>query len=154
MGGGQLLRHLTPVRAGNRSHAWIALGLTAASAGLIATGVARPVDIHLGDWGTPGLSTVVALCLSWSLLVATTWVAAHLSARAWHLVNTLAATGLTVVLAHPLIMWMLLRYPQPDWVVCALGLVIPAGAGLLAYRTPLSQWVTGAPQTPRATRSW
>ncbi|MDN4475423.1 hypothetical protein QQX09_06100 [Demequina sp. SYSU T00192] len=78
--------------------------------------------------------------------------AAALSERASAAVVTLATTGFAVVLAHPVVLWALERFDIGWPVVFAAALLFPWAFGVIALRTPASQWVTGAPQQRSARR--
>ncbi|KGN32975.1 acyltransferase [Knoellia sinensis KCTC 19936] len=124
----------------------IALATVAGAAALVAFGVSEPVDIKQGDWGTPVLSTLVAIAISWSLVVIANRTSRAISPRVEAAVTTAALSGLTVVLLHPFLItaWSALGVPRPLTFVTAT--VTSALVGWAALHTPLSQWVTGAPR--------
>lgn len=114
----------------------------------VVVGLALPFDIKQGVWGTPIVSLVVASLISWALILyagigmslAPTWVGV--------LVTRLAQSGFTIVLAHPLILWLLDADPaQGNLLAFAIALVIPLFIAEVARRSLLSQWVTGVPRS-------
>lgn len=119
----------------------IGLLLIAAPAALVALNVVEPLDIKLGDYGTPVASLLASSAISIGLvLVAETLVRPGKFSQ-W--CTLLALPMLTVVLAHPMFLWV----PGPAWLKFATGLLIPLAVGLLALRTPLAPWITGQPRS-------
>ncbi|PRB12784.1 MULTISPECIES: acyltransferase [unclassified Microbacterium] len=106
-------------------------------AALVAVGAAAPLDIKLGDDGTPAVSALASSAIAIGLiLVAESVVRPGRFSRACTL---LALPLLTVVLLHPLVLWL----GAPPWAQFALGILVPLALGLVALRTPLSPWITG-----------
>jgi len=141
---GQLARHIEP-----RLGTWgplVGLGGLVVVMPLVVLQFISPLGIKEGDWGTPVVSIVCAAIVSWSLVLLSRLVGSRLSARAASTVSTLAVVGLTVVLVHPAVLWVLERFHLPDVALFVAALVVPAIIGLIALRTPLSPWVTGAPR--------
>lgn len=104
---------------------------------LVAAGAAAPLDIKLGDDGTPVLSLLASSAISIGLiLLAEAVVRPGIFSR---LCTWLALPLLTVVLLHPLVLWL----DVVPWVRFAIGMIVPLAIGLLALRTPLAPWITG-----------
>ena len=59
--------------------------------------------------------------------------------RVAELCTALALPLLTVVLAHPVVLWT----PWPAWLKFVVGMTVPLAVGLVALRTPASRWITG-----------
>lgn len=121
----------------------VAIGLCAVT---IAIDAAEPADVKVGDFGTPVVSTLTAVVIAYSLVLVAEWVFDRLPERASAIATQLSYGGFMVVLAHPLVWWLLEHFgpPMPSWAVFALCATIPWAAALLALRMPLAQWLTGA----------
>ncbi|WP_217181885.1 acyltransferase [Streptomyces sp. AC495_CC817] len=104
---------------------------------LVVLGWAAPLDIKLGDDGTPVLSLLASSAISIGLILVAESV---MRPGPFSKVCTLLALPLlTVVLLHPLVLWL----DVSPWVQFALGFGVPLLIGLAALRTPLSPWITG-----------
>lgn len=104
---------------------------------LVAVGWAAPLDIKLGDDGTPVFSTLASSAVSIGLiLLAEAIVRPGPFSK---LCTLLALPLLTVVLLHPLVLWL----DIPSWAQFAIGVAIPLAIGIAALRTPLAPWITG-----------
>lgn len=130
---------------------WVGAASLAIGLALATTGVAAPLNIKQGDWGTPVLSVVNACLLSGGLVLAAQVVASRIHSPTVHAAITAAAlTGFTVVLVHPLVLWALRADPRHgDLLIYAIAIAVPAVLASIALRTRLSQWVTGIPQINR-----
>ena len=119
--------------------------LMAVSAALIATGIDSPLDIKVGNFGTPVVSVLVAAAISFALVLLTEVTFSHLPKLVSGLATQFAYAGFTVVLVHPLVLWLILRFfpTVPDWTIFALALTVPWLLGVLSIRTAASQWLTG-----------
>lgn len=134
-----------------RSKIWVALVALAASFVLTAVGVISPVDIKSGCWGTPILSVLIAIAISWSLVLLASAACARASRAVDRLITGFALCGFTIVLAHPAVLWLLSGVDLGNVLAFAAAVLIPALISLAAQRSTLSQWVTGVP--PRAAGS-
>lgn len=106
-------------------------------AAIVAVGWAPPLDIKLGDDSTPVLSVIASGAISIGMiLTAEALVRPGVFSRAC---TMLALPLLTVVLLHPLVLWL----PIDPWARFAIGLLVPLVIGLAALRTPLAPWLTG-----------
>ncbi|MHB1234542.1 MAG: acyltransferase family protein [Microbacteriaceae bacterium] len=130
----------------------VGLVLLALAAALIASGLAAPLDIKQGDYGTPVISALVAVTISFALILLSETVFGYLPSSAARVVTSLSYAGFTVVLVHPLIIWLMLKFAgnPADWLIFALALTVPWLVGMLALRTPASSWLTGVRQPGRS----
>lgn len=137
------------VRASIRHPLVVALALLASAAALIGTGLAAPLDIKKGDYGTPGISALAAVAVSFGLVLSAEVIFNRLPGWVSLAATGLSRAGFTVVLLHPLIIWLVLGFlwPAPAWVIFGLALSISWAIGLLASRTPISPWLTGSAAT-------
>jgi len=113
---------------------------------LVLSGVAEPLGIKEGNWGTPMLSMLIAVVMSWSLVLLAERLCRHLPDTTGAVISHLALSGFTIVLFHFTVLLAATRLALPSGVVFVLATMIPSIIGLIALRTPLSQWVTGVPQ--------
>ncbi len=120
----------------------VAISMLAGSAALVVSGGSRPLDIKAGDWGTPVLSVVVAIAISWALILIAHAIVPTFR-RASDAITTIALAGLVVVLFHPAIIWVTGPTDLPEIVTFALALVVPGTVGLIAMRSRLSPWASG-----------
>lgn len=104
---------------------------------LVVTGWASPLDIKLGDDGTPILSALASGAISIGLILAAEAIVRP--GPFSRLCTLLALPLLTVVLLHPLVLWLGI----PSWAQFVIGMLVPLALGLAALRTPLSPWITG-----------
>lgn len=120
--------------------------LLLASAVLVVTGIALPLDIKQGDYGTPVLSDLVAVAISFGLVLTAERLCQRLPDSVGRTVTVLAYGGFMVVLMHPLILWAMRQFaPEvPSWMLFALCLLVPWAMALGALRTRASVWLTGA----------
>jgi hypothetical protein len=128
---------LRRVRARVRMPLLTGILLILISAVLIMTGLSDFIDIKQGDYGTPVVSLLVSVAISFGMiLVAESLVR---PGRFSQVCTLLALPLLTVVLLHPVVLWT----TWPDPVAFAVGMLVPLAIGLVALRTPLSPWLTG-----------
>jgi fucose 4-O-acetylase-like acetyltransferase len=139
---GTLARALRPrvTRAG-----LLGFALLAVSAALVASRLALPLDIKQGNYGTPGVSVLVAAAISFGLVLLAESVFTRLRPGVHRAATDLARAGFVVVLAHPLVLWVLLKFTPglPNVLIFAITLTVPWAVGLVATRTPASRWLTG-----------
>jgi len=145
---GQVARVL---RTRLRHEVVIAVIVLAASAALIATGVSAPLDLKSGIFGTPALSAVVAIAISFGLLVLCEHVAQRLPVGFSRCATALAVPATVVVLVHPILLWMI----DPLHISHALEFLVTVavswGIGLAVVRSRWSPWLAGVP-VPAAPR--
>jgi hypothetical protein len=112
---------------------------------LVLLGISAPVDIKQGDYGTPVLSVVVAAVISFSLVLLAEALFSRLPVFVHRVATRLAFAALTVVLLHPLVLWLMVNFAPPisDAVVFAVALVVPWLVGILALRVRASLLITG-----------
>lgn len=105
---------------------------------LVGSGASAPLDMKLGDNGTPLVSIITATSISIGLvLVAESTIRPGNLSR---VITLLAVPLLAVVLAHPVFLWL----PGPPWMKFVAGLCIPLAIGLASLWTPLAPWITGS----------
>ncbi|HEY8319779.1 MAG TPA: acyltransferase family protein [Amnibacterium sp.] len=118
--------------------------LLAVSALLVALRVSAPVDLRAGNLGTPYLSPVVAVAISFGLVLVAEALFNRLPSRVSTVTTGLAVPALIVVLLHPAVLWIVEPGKVGRPVEFGLALILPWVAGLVAVRTPASVWLTGA----------
>lgn len=134
---GTALRHATIPRP------WaVALIALAVSAALIITRVSAPMDIKFGDYGSPLLSSVVAVAISYALVVFATIVYERFPSLS-PATSEVARIALVIVLLHPVLLYM----PGPDSIRMVTAVLVPTVIGLLWMRSPMSEWLTGQPRS-------
>jgi len=149
-----MLGTLAPaLRAHIGSPGLVGLVLLIVCAALVASKIAAPLDIKQGNYGTPVVSVLTASAISFALILLAESLFARLAASRhvalnWWLnagATRLAYAGLAVVLLHPLVLWLMLRFapPVPTWFVFVVTLTVPWLIGLAALCTPASPWLTG-----------
>ena len=133
----------------------VGLVLVVLAAALIASGVASPLDIKQGNYGTPVISALVAVTISFALILLSEAVFGYLPSSVARVATNLSYAGFTVVLVHPLIIWLMLKFAggSADWLIFAVALTVPWLIGMLALRTPASSWLTGVRMLRRVGRS-
>jgi acyltransferase len=130
----------------------VGLALLAMSATLIAGGLAAPLDIKVGNYGTPVLSVLVSVSIAFGLILTMETLFRHVPDAVGGAATRLATAGFIVVLSHPLILWLMIKFfpSVPDWEVFALAVVVPWFVGLISVRSAASPWLTGFPhRSPR-----
>ncbi|HEU5036686.1 MAG TPA: acyltransferase [Nocardioides sp.] len=113
----------------------------AAGAALVASGLAKPLDMKAGDWGTPVLSFVVAVALSAGLLGLFERVFRG-GGPAW--ISRAASLGLIVVLTHAVPLY-LTDYRWPWWALLAASLGFGSLLAFLARHRPALGGMRPAP---------
>lgn len=128
----------------------VGIALLVIAVALIASGLASPLDIKVGNYGTPVISVLVAVSISVALVLVMEALFRYLPGQVGHAATRLATAGFAVVLSHPLILWLMLKFfpAVPDWGVFALAVVVPWIVGLIFLRTPASPWLTGSAYHP------
>lgn len=130
-------------QAGSRVVSIAIVGAAVAGGVLISFGVVAPLDIKQGDWGTPVASMITSAVLVWAIVLVARLVAAS-PVRFGEAATRFAMVGFTVVLAHPLVLWLLPGVA--GWAQFLLAIALPFAVGTVALRSALAQWVTGAPR--------
>ncbi len=124
----------------------IGVGLIVLGELLVVLGVVRPVDIKLGDYGTPVAAVAVSCAISLGLVLAAEAVYRGASPRVAAVTTTLSLAGLCAVLVHPLLQWLMRPADLPVPVIAAVMLVMPWALGVALRHTPLAQVTTGGPR--------
>ncbi|MCU1526204.1 MAG: acyltransferase 3, partial [Microbacteriaceae bacterium] len=90
---------------------------------------------------------LVAVSISFALVLVMEALFRHLPEAVGNGVTRLATAGFTVVLSHPLILWLMLKFfpAVPDWGIFCIAVVVPWIVGLISLRTAASPWLTGYP---------
>lgn len=149
---GSAAKHLRP-----RIHrpAMTGLALLLISAVLIISGASAPLDIKQGNFGTPVISAVVAVMISFGLVLSAETVFSRLSGRASGVATRISYTGFMVVLVHPLILWIIITFAPgvPSWIIFIAAAVVPMLLALALLRTNVSIWFTGASRVTGVERS-
>lgn len=136
----------------------VGLALIGASAVLIGTGVSNPLNMKVGDFGTPVLSALVACAVSGGLILLAQALEPALPRWATAVVAALSPALLVIVLFHAAVLLVVLdgfraepSLPGGLSAAVVLAFVLPAGLGVLLARSPLAQVTTGRPRAaPRA----
>lgn len=117
----------------------------AGSAVLLLTGLVRPLDMKLGDFGTPVVSVVVSIVICASLVTLAT-NAFHAAAPAWGpFVSEMARTSLVVLTTHSAWFVVLDIAGLPGVLVFTGALVLSWSLAIGLHRTPLSRMLVGIP---------
>jgi len=125
----------------------VGLSLLLISAAAVISGISLPLDIKVGNLGTPVMSLAISVAISSGLILVADSSFRHLPSSVHRGVTLLAYAGFTVVLVHPAIVWILSG--QVDrWVTFAAALIIPWGLGIACLRSPASTWLTGVRRRP------
>lgn len=121
--------------------------LLVSSAGLVASGISRPLNLKIGDWGTPIISAAVAIAISWGMLLLARAFINWLPNQVGSIATWFAVAGFTIILMHPAVLWGV-RADTADGnvVVFTAALLVPLAVGRVALHTPLSPWMTGIPK--------
>ncbi|MGN6218393.1 MAG: acyltransferase family protein [Microbacterium sp.] len=125
---------------------WLAAIALLVAGSLVVTHVSAPVDIKAGVWGTPLLSAIVGVTISWSAVVLAMALCRRASLPVSALITGFALCGFTIILAHPAVLWLCKGSGIPLPAVFGLAVIVPAAISLAAQRTAASQWVTGVPR--------
>jgi len=119
----------------------------AVSLALVLTRVSAPLDMKLGDFGTPVLSVLVACLICGGLLLVTKAVVpASLPEPVGGLTTEAGQTLVVVLLTHTFFFQWYRDAGLPSPAVFALSLVSSMALGILLHRTPLSRWYVGIPR--------
>ncbi len=132
--------------------ALVGAALLTVSIAVILTHMAAPLDIKQGDYGTPVISMITSSTISFGLILLAETAFAHLPAAITRSATALAEPGLAVVLLHPFILWILIKFaPALDNREVFLVTFITAwGIAALICRTPAAPWLTGRARTATA----
>jgi len=136
---GYLARRIEP--ATRRQNLLLGAALFVGGIALPLLRITAPLNIKQGDWGTPIASIVVAVALSWGLVLLAS--AVRLSEGLGRWITRWALTGFVIVLVHPAILWLAKSAGWGPVLTFLFAVMIPTVIGLAALRTPASQWMTG-----------
>lgn len=151
-----------PLRARITRPGVVGVVLLIISTVLVASKISAPLDIKQGNYGTPVVSVLTAVAISFGLVLVAESLFARVAASRhsvldWWLnagATRLAYAGLAVVLMHPLVLWLMLRFapPVPNWLVFVVTLIVPWVIGVAVLRTSASPWLTGVERVGRLSR--
>ncbi|MFI7587866.1 acyltransferase family protein [Spongisporangium articulatum] len=142
---GEWLRRFTD-RLERRLALTAALVLVASGLALAATGVVEPMNLKQGELGTPVAGYLVAVAVSWGLLVLCTALGRVSAEPVRRAVTELAVVALPLVLLHASV---ILVMGTQRWSTFVVALVVPWAVGLVLVRSPLAPLLVGtAPAAP------
>jgi len=118
-------------------------GMVVAAGVAVATGLSAVPTFKIGDYGTPVLSSVVAIVASFGLLLIFERLLSAAPPRAAATISSLAVPAIAVVLLHPVVLWLLHTPAEGRWVDFLLAVSIPWVVAMVAYRSPLALWLVG-----------
>lgn len=125
----------------------------AVGGGLVAAGTVAvtlgsgTLDLKQSDFGPTPLAVVVAIALSWGLVLVGEEIGARWSGRnAWP--TTLAVGGTGVILTHAAVLWAMGTPPQGRLLDFVVATVLPWVVMLAAQRSPLSKPLLGVVRAP------
>lgn len=147
---GRLAREIWPSPSGARTLSAVTLLAIAVLASLPLA----HIDIKYGDFGTPFLSAIVAVVITWAAIVILDAMFSLLPAVSAALsgpLGVVAPVAILVVLVHPAVLYLLgaPTVGAPAWVFFVALLVPWAGAVLLEH-TPLSKLLLGRTRRKRS----
>lgn len=122
------------------------LALLVVSAVALQTGLAEPLDMKLGEFGTPVLSMAVAVAICSGLLLVLQALEPAKGFRFGGAISELAMISVVVLLTHTMFYYLLRHQGLGRVETVALTAPLTIGLGLLVHRTPLSQVFAGVPQ--------
>ncbi len=120
--------------------------MLAAAVALIVSGASAPLDLKKGDFGTPVVSVLTAILVSWALILVARPALARLPERAGRVVSVVALGGFVVVLTHGAVLALMRGLEVEAWVVFALALVVPWALATVLLYAPLAPVLTGVPR--------
>lgn len=122
------------------------VGMIAVAGGLLlaVTGVVRPLELKGADFGTPVASVLVAVMISFGLILVAEAALRGLGARASGVVTRIALGGFMVVLTHAAVLYAI-GYDGTDPArAFFLSLFLPWTVALIVLVTPAALPLTGA----------
>jgi len=133
------------VRSRSRLLLGMALVLGGAVAVTLGTGT---LDLKQADFGPTPLTVVVAIAISWGLVLIGEDIGSRLPAGvSWP--TTLAVGGTGVILTHAAVLWLLSTPPEGRSLDFVLATALPWLVALGAQRTPLAKPLLGVIRAPR-----
>lgn len=136
-------------RIGDRIRPVIGAVLAAVAFAAFATGLVRPVDLKLVQFGTPVFGVLLAIAIVIGLLWMLRAVVAATRLHSAPTLSLLAESTFMVTLTHAGILWALDPLALPPILQFAVALFVPWGAALVVRHTRASQLLTGMPRRPR-----
>lgn len=123
--------------------ALVGLGLLAVSAALVASSLSPQLDLKAGYFGVPVLGVLVAIAISAGLILVANELVPRLGSRFSASATALASGGMFVVLAHPVVLWLLNTPAHGRVLGFAVALIVPWMLALISVRTPFAPWLVG-----------
>ncbi|TFD53011.1 hypothetical protein E3T55_05795 [Cryobacterium frigoriphilum] len=134
-----------------RHSGWWGLTFIAAAAVLLATEVAAPLDMKVGNFGTPVLSVLVALLICAGMVAVATTILDGRDVRAGVVITELARTSMVVLLTHTFFYWLLPAFPLSNLAIFAIALAGSWLLGAAIHRSPFSMTLAGIPRVAPTT---
>lgn len=133
--------------------ALLGIGLIIGGASLVSTGLSTPLDMKDTDLGVPVLGVMVAIAISVGLLLLAEICVPYLGSSFARTSTALASGGMFVVLAHPVVLWVLNTPPKGGFLDFLAAVALPWALALLVLRTPLSPWLLGVARSVSSRRN-
>lgn len=109
----------------------------------VLSGLIRPMDMKIGDFGTPVVSLLNAVGMSAGFILIARAVIAFLSPQWQRSITALAVVGFVVVLSHAVVLAILETPSSGRWTDFGVALAAPWLLGLLIARTRLRRILVG-----------
>ena len=139
-------RTLRAVRSRIPRPLWVGVGLLAVAAAVVASGISAPLDLKYGDFGVPVVSVVVAVMISFGMILVAGEALRGVGQRTSAIITQVALGGFMVVLTHTAVLQAIGFEGEGRVVAFTLSLLLPWAAAMIALRTPLARALTGAPR--------
>jgi acyltransferase len=121
-------------------------GLAAIALGGLGTCLpaARPIDVQVADFGTPGLSILVASLIGSGLLLVGSAAGPHIPPAVGRGISALARCNVAVLLSFGMVLFVLETPKHGRWYDFALALGLPMVIALTTLRSRWAPWIHGA----------
>lgn len=117
--------------------------LVLAGTATTVSGLAEPLNMKGGDFGTVALSVINASAISLGLILTVGALFRNAGSAVNSLTIRLASGGLVVVLTHALVLYLFGTPPGGAVLDAAVALIVPFVLALLIARSPLRRWLIG-----------
>lgn len=111
-------------------------------AGLFVHGI-RPLDLQAADFGTPGLSILVASLVGSGLILVGSAVGPRIQPAVGRVISTVARCNVAVLLSFGMVLFLLRTPENGRWQDFVLALVIPLVIAVFTLRSKWAPWVHG-----------
>lgn len=105
-----------------------------------------PLDLKGGDFGTPVVSVLTAILISFALILLSEVMLRHVNANMNNFFTRLASVGMMVIMTHATILWISNFIGLSPFVAFTCSLAFSWCASLFVSKTALSPWLVGAPK--------